>query len=149
MSTADGDAIRTSTYDLPANPDPTSPAIQRAVDGALLICLAVLAVLIAVGVHGPLRVVMAFVFAMLAPGWVVTGYLCSLPLYARVVASVGASIGICITVTSIALWLHWWHPKVIFLILGTFVGLALLLRCWISWARTRDHEQGESEVVVE
>ena len=143
--------MRTSTYDddEQANPVPTSPAIHRAVDGGLLICLAVLALLIAVGVHGPLRVVLAFVFAMLGPGWVVTGYLCSLPLYARVVASVGASIGIFITLTSIALWLHWWHPRVIFLILGTLVGLALLLRCWISWAETRDQEQGESGVVVE
>lgn len=154
MSTTDGDAspasVRGVNGDTPADPIPTSPAIQRLVDGGLLVCLAVLVALIATGCHGPIRVVMAFIFAMLAPGWVVTGYWGSLPLYSRVLASVGSSIGIGIAVTSIALWSHTWHPLGIFIVLVVPVSGALLWRFWhprgqegVGGARVQDKALAE------
>ena len=151
LSATDGDTLpdSTSSEEPAQDQDPTSPAIQRTIDGTLLVCLAVLGALVAFGVNGPVRVVLAFVFAMVAPGWVVTGYLGSLSLYPRVIASIGSSIGICIAATSIALWLHRWHPLLIFAILGILVGSALLGRLWSTRARTSDHERGESGVVVE
>lgn len=128
---------------LSASPIPTSPTIQRVVDGGLFVCLAVLGTLIATGLHGPLRVVLAFIFAMLAPGWVVTGYWGSLPLYLRVIASIGASIGICVAVTSMALWLKLWYPNDIFVILFILIGLSLAWRICFPSTRVSDHERGE------
>jgi uncharacterized membrane protein len=128
---------------------PTSLGIQRAIDGTLLICLAALAILVAAGSHGPPRVILAFVFAMVAPGWVVTGYWGSLPLYSRLIVSTGSSIGICIAATSIALWLRLWHPTWIFVILAVLVGLALLWRFWSPSAPVDGHDPGEVGAAVE
>ncbi len=118
------------SVDVVSNRPPKSqvdPIVERFIDIGLLSCLAILTLTIVTGNHGPLRVILAFVFAMLTPGWLISGSLTSLSLYPRIVVSAATSIGMCTVATTLALWTGRWHPLAIFAIIGALCAVALVV----------------------
>ena len=90
------------------------PVRSEVIDSAALAVTSVLVVLVAFGVAGPLRGLLALVFFAFVPGWAVVTNWTSAAQLSRIALSVLLSLSICTTVATLALWLHFWDPFVLF-----------------------------------
>ncbi len=87
--------------------------------------LALLALTVAADLHGPLRVLLAFVTCSTVPGWAVTSRLPVDDLTARFGLSIGLSLAIVSGIGMATLWMSIWQPLLISFLEG--VGCVILI----------------------
>ena len=96
------------------------------IDSAALAVTAVLAVLVELGVTGPLRGVLALVFLTFVPGWAVVTNWTPAARLSRFALSVLLSLSICTAGATITLWLHFWHPLALFYVVALASAAAII-----------------------
>jgi len=116
---------------------PDQARVLQLVDAGILAATALLVGLVAGGVTGGARVALALVFVLLAPGWSGTRLVTAVDLNTRLVLSVAISVSVCISVTAAGLWVHWWHPIVMFYALAAASAGSLLLQVRVGRGRRR------------
>jgi uncharacterized membrane protein len=92
----------------------------KLIDLLALVVVAVLIVLVAVGVEGPVRAVLALVFVGFIPGWAVVTNWTSAGSTSRAALAVLLSLTMSSGAATTTLWLHVWHPITLF-----YVGASL------------------------
>jgi len=109
------------------SPGPSTQSVL-ALDVLALVLVAALALLVARGTGGPLRVVLAVCFLFGLPGWALVGG--RQPSGPGVAAAlvVAVSISVCATAATVSLWLHRWGPTRVFYVLAALTSIALLDR---------------------
>lgn len=94
----------------------------RVIDIGVVLLSGVLVDVVAYGIHGPVRVVLATVFAFLVPGWALSGFWRGVGLSTRLPVAVGLSIAIEAIAAAGGLFVSRWEPGVTFYAL---VGLSV------------------------
>jgi hypothetical protein len=110
-------------------------------DAVANILLAVLSflliIVVACGVHGPVRYVPALIFALFVPGRVVVGYWSSLPAEARLPVTVAVSVALCTTLAALAVLLRISDVLVVFFLLSVPSTIVLSARARHFYAARR------------
>lgn len=106
--TSDVAASRRSTT-AAAGPAVASRRAREAIGVASLFVIVTLLTLLVLGGIGPLRAVMALVFAVFVPGWAVVSNLRGTG-QGQVALAVALSLAILGLVATALLWAHFWHP---------------------------------------
>ena len=101
---------------------------------ALLALDVVVLILIAAGVHGPVRFVLGLAFALLVPGWSVVGLLRLERPALEASLTVATSLSVLLVAAQLLLTLSLWHLEVFAIVLGVLCMPSLL---WQFLERTR------------
>jgi comEA protein len=102
-----------------------APVRSEVVDAAALAVIVVLAVLVGLGVHGPIRGALAIVFFTFVPGWAIVTNWRSPARFSRAALSVLLSLAICTAVATTALWLRFWSPVGLFYVTASACAVAI------------------------
>jgi len=94
------------------------PNQARLIDATALAACVVLGLMIAVGYHGPPRVLLAVLFATVIPGWAALPRLSVGHAAAWAALSVGLSLALVTTGAVTMVWLHIWNPTALFVVLA-------------------------------
>jgi len=101
--------------------------VARALDAATAIVALILVTVVALGVTGPPRLVLALAFVSFVPGWAVVGRSRVADGTSKLALAVATSLTVC-TVTALAMaWLRSWHPFALFYALAV-ASVASVLR---------------------
>ena len=104
---------------------------------ALLVTAALLGV-VALGIQGPARVLLAVAFATAVPGWAVVGLVRPAVDLAGFALAVATSFTVCAFGATLMLWVSGWDPLLLFSVLAVVSGLviggrlAAALRAWAA-----------------
>jgi len=108
-------------------PGTLAPSVARTLDAATAFVALILVVVVASGVTGPPRLVLALAFVSFVPGWAVVGRSQIADGISKLALAVATSLTVC-TATALAMaWLRTWHPFALFYALAV-ASVAAVLR---------------------
>jgi uncharacterized membrane protein len=110
---------------------------------AILIAVGLLAVVYE-GDAGLARVLLALAFAFFVPGRAVVSNWRQLDRWSTATMSMVLSLSILALISTVALWMHWWHPVGLFQVLAVLSVVSLTVGC--ARRRSRRARQGASDV---
>ena len=101
------------------------PFRSEVIDAAALAVIVALAVLVGLGVDGPVRGALSLVFFTLVPGWAVVTNWTSAARLSRAALSVLLSLAISAAAATTTLWLHFWSPVGLFYVTASVCAVAI------------------------
>ncbi len=117
---------------------------QRAVLGAILLDVAAVAATL-VHVTGPVRVLLGLGFLLFVPGLAIVGWLRLTWPAAELSLTVALSLSVVLLGSQVMLWVHWWRPVSLQVLVGALAAAALCGQLLRSQAPSRELEDALEE----